>query len=95
MTTYRYKWERYLGWYGALAVPASILGIGAEFYFSQPQFRHPSPGRTERFISHGVDCWVSPLIWWIHKIGIIAFVSIFVVILIDKAARAFVDGWNS
>jgi len=95
MTTYRYKWERYFAWYFILAFCVALVGLGTEFYFSQEAYHHPSAGRTEFFVTHGIQCWVSPPIWWAHKIGLVAFFSIFAAMLIYKGARSFADGWNS
>jgi hypothetical protein len=95
MTTFRSKWDRYFRWYIGLAAFAGVLGFATEFYFSQSAFHHPSLGRSELFTTHGIACWVSPAIWWVHKIGILAFWSIFLAALIYKGARAFAEGWNS
>jgi hypothetical protein len=91
----RYNWERYFRWYIALALCAAVLGFATEFYFSQAAYHHPSAGRTTLFTTHGIDCWVSPPIWWVHRIGIVAFFSIFAAALIHRLAVGFAEGWNS
>jgi hypothetical protein len=75
MTTFRSNgpWKRAVGLICILGLMGGLVALAIEFHFVEPGYGSPSPDRTKELITHGYHVWVSESVWWVHRIGQVAF----------------------